>query len=88
MAFAKAIIDLQAPENAGKFLTDWETVSFLRMTSLREVSYYHHVIILMFVRISSISTENLPQGEASCVFKTDVAENLPQGMTPFLFMLM
>jgi len=68
----------------GKFLTNWETVSFLRVTSLHEVSYYHHVIVLMFVtKISSISTENLPQGTTPCLFTTDV-ENLPQGMTPFL----
>jgi hypothetical protein len=53
---------------------------------LHEVSYYHHVIVLMFVpKISSISTENLPQGTTPCLLKTDVAENLPQGMIPFLF---
>jgi hypothetical protein len=55
------------------------------MARLHEVSYYHHVNVLMFVlKISSISTENLPQGTTSPLFKTDVAENLPQGMTPFL----
>jgi hypothetical protein len=66
-------------------LTNWETVSFLRVNRLHEVSYYHHVIVLMLVpKISSISTENLPQGTTPCLFKADVAENLPQGMTPFL----
>jgi len=56
------------------------------MNRLHEVSYYyHHVIVLMFVpKISSISTENLPQGTTPFLFKTGVAENLPQGMTPFL----
>jgi hypothetical protein len=56
------------------------------VTRLHVVSYYHHVIVSTFVtKISSISTENLPQGTTPCLFTTDVAENLPQGTTHFLF---
>ena len=56
------------------------------MTRLHDVSYYHHVIVSMFVtKISSISTENLPQGTTPCLFTTDVAENLLQGRTHILF---
>jgi hypothetical protein len=50
------------------------------MIRLREVIYYHRVIALIFVpKISSVSTDNLPQGVTPCLFKSDVTENFASG---------
>jgi hypothetical protein len=49
MAFVKAIINLPAPQNAGKLLANWEAVNFSIITRFHEVSNYNHIIVLLFV---------------------------------------